>query len=156
MRRERGRRAPCGRHGLRVALLAAAGALAVACGSASPGTFRPAGTIATGAVGAGAAAPEPAGLAAESVAWPPFGANVHIVMPAWLPPDSGEVPAVITAKDFLLAFLYAEYQGNQDDRWAGYVSGNVLTALKSTLAAAGRDDRVIHRDRQFLAHEGNP
>src|SRR5439155_4596195 len=58
-------------------------------------------------------------LAAGDVA--PFGSNVHILMPAWLPADRGEVPAVITAKNFLLAFLYAEYKGNQDHRWAIYV-----------------------------------
>jgi len=41
---------------------------------------------------------------------------------------------VITVKDFLLAFLYAEYRGNQDDRWTGYVSGAPLAELKSNLA----------------------
>jgi hypothetical protein len=68
------------------------------------------------------------------VTWPPFGSNVHVVMPAWLPADRGEVPAVITAKNFLLAFLYAEYKGNQDHRWAIYVTGQVSGALASGLS----------------------
>jgi hypothetical protein len=55
-------------------------------------------------------------------------------MPGWLPADPGKVPAVIAAKDFLLAFLYAEYRGNQDDRWTGYASGPVLSALKANLS----------------------
>ena len=60
-------------------------------------------------------------------------------MPGWLPADPGEMPAVITAKDFRSAFLYAEYRGNQDDRWTDYASGDVLTGLKSTLGGAQRD-----------------
>ena len=55
-------------------------------------------------------------------------------MPRWLPADPGEVPAVIAAKNFLLAFLYAEYRGNQDDRWTGFASGAVLSALKANLS----------------------
>jgi hypothetical protein len=55
-------------------------------------------------------------------------------MPGWLPADPGKVSAVIAAKDFLLAFLYAEYRGNQDDRWTGYASGPVLSALKANLS----------------------
>ena len=55
-------------------------------------------------------------------------------MPGWLPADRGEAPAVVAAKNFLLAFLYAEYRGNQDDRWTKYVSGAVLGALKANLS----------------------
>jgi hypothetical protein len=135
MRREGAWRAMWGRRGLRAALVLVAGISLAACASASPGTFHPAGAAATGGAATGAANPEPSGLAAQSVAWPPFGADVRVEMPLWLPPDSREVPAVVAAKDFLLAFLYAEYRGNQDDRWTNYVSGNVLTALRSTLAA---------------------
>ncbi|HEY5351252.1 MAG TPA: hypothetical protein VIK57_02250, partial [Streptosporangiaceae bacterium] len=78
----------------------------------------------------------PAHRAAGPLNWPPFGGNVHIVMPGWLPgmTDPGQVPAVIAAKNFLLAFLYAEYRGNQDDRWTGYASGQVLSALKANLS----------------------
>jgi hypothetical protein len=121
------------------ALIIAAGLLAAGCGPGAPAAFRPA--------GAGAAAPAPASAgtrtgsaagpahrAAGPLARPPFGRNVRVVMPGWLPADSREVPAVIAAKNFLLAFLYAEYRGNQDDRWTGYVSGAVLGALKANLS----------------------
>jgi hypothetical protein len=124
-------------------LVIVAGLLAAGCGAAAPTAFRPAGAgTSTGAsTGAGASAtgraanPDvPAHRVTGPLEWPPFGSNVHIVMPGWLPADPGEVPAVIAAKDFLLAFLYAEYRGNQDDRWTGYASGQVLSALKANLS----------------------
>ena len=83
--------------------------------------------------GGGAAA----GAAAGPLAWPPFGRGVRIVMPGWLPRNGAEVPAVITAEDFLLAVLYAEYRGNQDDRWAGYVAGAARSTQRSILAQPG-------------------
>jgi hypothetical protein len=122
-------------------LALAAGLLAAGCGTAAPPAFRPAGQGTT--AGAGTAAGTagrtrnpagPAHRATGPVRWPPFGSNVRIVMPGWLPADPGEVPAVIAAKNFLLAFLYAEYRGNQDDRWTGYASGQVLGALKANLS----------------------
>jgi hypothetical protein len=103
--------------------------LLAGCGSPAPGTFHPSGRTAS-AAGAGHAGPSRNGLA-----WPPFGANVHIVMPGWRPADASEIPAVIAAQDFLLAFLYAEYRGNQDDRWTSYASGRVMSALRSNLQA---------------------
>ena len=118
-----------------MAVLAAASVLTAGCGPA-PGTFRPAGATAPGAAAGGPAGAH--GTARRSgpdvLAWPPFGADVHVVMPGWLPRARGERQPVIVAKDFLLAFLYAEYRGNQDDRWAGYVSGPVQSALESNLA----------------------
>jgi hypothetical protein len=114
------------------AVLASVTLLAAGCGSGEPATFHPAGVIASGAAGAGSAKSQPRGP--EGLEWPPFGRNVHIIMPEWLPTDSSQVPAVIAAKNFLLAYLYAEYRGNQDDRWTAYASGNVLTSLKTTLA----------------------
>lgn len=131
MRRELGRR---WRRRLTAALLAATGALVVACGTASPGTFHPGGTASAGAADPGGSGSAPSGRLAD-LAWPPFGGNVHIVMPGYLPAQSSEVPAAISAKDFLLAFLYAEYRGGQDDSWTSYVSGTALAGLKSTLAA---------------------
>ena len=120
------------------ALVATAGLLTAGC-SASPATFRPAGVSRPDGAGSpaspahdGASTPGPA--VAGPLAWPPFGRNVHIFMPGWLPADPGQVPAVVTAKNFLLAFLYAEYRGNQDDRWTRYVSGDVLSALKANLS----------------------
>ena len=117
---------------LRTALLTCMAALVAACGSASSGTFHPGGSA---VAGAGAPGPTPPGPArGNSLHWPPFGRDVHIVMPGWLPGDPHQVPAVLAAKNFLLAFLYAEYRGNQDDRWTKYVSPTVLSALKSGLA----------------------
>ena len=115
-----------------------AGGLLTGC-STSPTTFRPAGVTTPDGTGKPATPASPAphmtGQAAPgSLTWPPFGGNVHIFMPGWLPADRGEAPAVVAAKNFLLAFLYAEYRGNQDDRWTRYVSGNVLGALKANLS----------------------
>jgi hypothetical protein len=126
--------------------------LAAGCGAAAPSAFRPAGAAGadstgpdstgpdgtgspaarTGSTGAAGSAGQP--LRASGLEWPPFGRGVHIVMPGWLPADPGEVPAVIAAKNFLLGFLYAEYRGNQDDRWTGFASGEVLGALKANLS----------------------
>ena len=119
--------------------------LASGCGAGTAAAFRPAGAStgarASAGTGAGTGAggrtgnlASPAHRAAGPLNWPPFGGNVHIVMPGWLPADPGKVPAVIAAKNFLLAFLYAEYRGNQDDRWTGYASGQVLSALKANLS----------------------
>jgi hypothetical protein len=122
-------------------LVITGGLLATGCGAGTPAAFRPAGASAsagagpaTGTGGRSGNQASPAPRAAGPLNWPPFGGNVHIVMPGWLPADPGEMPAVIAAKDFLLAFLYAEYRGNQDDRWTGYASGQVLSALKANLS----------------------
>ena len=121
--------------GSRGALLAGVGALVAACGAAAPATFHPGGTNPAGASGAaGPSSSRLAQTASQQVTWPPFGRNVRIIMPAWLPADRSQIPAVITAKNFLLAFLYAEYRGNQDHRWAIYVAGRVSGALASSLS----------------------
>ena len=121
--------------GPRRALLAGVGALVAACGSPPAAAFHPGGANPAGAAGVtGPPSSRLAQTASHRVTWPPFGSNVHVVMPAWLPADRGEVPAVITAKNFLLAFLYAEYKGNQDRRWAIYVTGRVSGALASGLS----------------------
>jgi hypothetical protein len=115
-------------------LLAGAVALVAACGS-DPPTFHPGAVNPAGAAGVtGPSSSRLAQTASHRVTWPPFGGNVHVVMPAWLPADRGEIPAVITAKNFLLAFLYAEYKGNQDRRWAIYVTGPVSGALALDLS----------------------
>ena len=120
---------------LSVALLAAASGLAAGCGPA-PGTFRPAGATAPGATHGRPAGASGTGHRSgpEMLAWPPFGPDVHIMLPGSLPRARSQARAVIVAEDFLLAFLYAEYRGNQDDRWSGYVSGPVRGALESNLA----------------------
>jgi hypothetical protein len=104
--------------------------------STPPTTFRPAGVTTPDGTGspAGPAHHTADHAATGALNWPPFGGNVHIFMPGWLPADRGEAPAVVAAKNFLLAFLYAEYRGNQDDRWTRYVSGDVLGALKANLS----------------------
>jgi hypothetical protein len=121
--------------GLGVAVLAAASVLTAGC-AAAPGTFRPAGATAPGAAAGGP--PGASGTARRSgpnpLARPPFGPDVHIMLPSGLPPARRTARAVIAAEDFLLAFLYAEYRGNQDDRWSGYVSGPVRGALEANLA----------------------
>lgn len=123
------------RRGPRGTLLVIIGALAAGCGSAAPAAFHPEG--ANPAAPGGGPSPSSSQLvriSSDSLVWPPFGRNVHIIMPGWLPADTSEVPAVITAKNFLLAFLYAEYRGNHDHRWTAYVAGEVASALKSDLA----------------------
>ena len=45
---------------------------------------------------------------------PPFGKNVHIDMTTWLPANASLAQAVLTDKDYELAYLYAEYTGGQD------------------------------------------
>jgi hypothetical protein len=120
------------RRGLGAVLVVSTGLLAVACGSPSTPTFHPAGTSPASAP----ASPQAGQSAAGSVAMPPFGKNARIVMTSWLPARASEAPAVITAKNFLLAVLYADYTGGQDRRWRAYVSApNVRAGLSSTLAA---------------------
>jgi hypothetical protein len=100
------------------------------CGSPKPGTFHPAGTALSGNTFLPASPTSGAG----GLTWPPFGPGVHIVMPSRVPGTARANQAVTTAKDFLLAFLYAEYKGGRDQRWMSYVSGGgVLDGLKSTL-----------------------
>jgi len=116
-------------------LLTMGGLLVTGCGPGAPAAFRPAGAPARAPASGSTGSPAgPAHRAAGPLERPPFGGNVHIVMPGWLPADPGEVPAVIAAKNFLLAFLYAEYRGNQDDRWTGFVSGDVLSTLQANLS----------------------
>ncbi len=116
---------------LTAGLIITGGLLVAACGPGSPAAFRPAGVATPDSTRSLAGQAHRAAAAPER---PPLGSHVHIVMPGWLPADPGEVPAVLAAKDFLLAFLYAEYRGNQDDRWARFVSGPVLGALKANLS----------------------
>jgi hypothetical protein len=130
------------------ALLAAAGVLAAACGSAA----APASSLRTGSAPAsGAAAPavsrvsQPARPAAAAprpsagpLVMPPFGSNVKIIMTSWLPASAGEARAVVTAKDFLLAVLFAEYTGGLDNRWEKYVGSSlVLRGMTAVLSAPG-------------------
>jgi hypothetical protein len=43
---------------------------------------------------------------------------------------------VVTAKDFMLAVLYADYTGDRNHRWKSYISDQrVLSGMSATLAA---------------------
>jgi len=57
-------------------------------------------------------------------------------MTSWVPGDAAEVQAVITDKDYELAYLYAEYRGGQDQSWASYVSPMMQTAVQQSLKAS--------------------
>jgi hypothetical protein len=126
------------RRGLMAALLVSTGLLAVACGSpgaSSSSSFHPGGVSSTPASSA-ASASQAGQPGADSLVMPPFGKNARIVVPPWLPASASEARAVITAKNFLLAVLYADYTGGQDHRWKAYVSAaRVLSGLGATLAA---------------------
>jgi hypothetical protein len=120
------------------ALLVTTSVLAAACGaSAAPQTFHPAGATSTGA----ASTPAPSASSASgpgSLTWPPFGKNAHVAMTPWLPAQASEIPAVTTAKNFLLAVLYADYTGGQDHSWMSYAgSPKVRTGMAATLAQPG-------------------
>ena len=106
-----------------------------ACGSSgrggSSGTFNPSGSMA-GQASAAATATAPG-----SVTMPAFGKNVHIDLTSWQPSSASQAQAVLTDKDYELAFLYAEYTGGQDTAWTSYVSPTMQTEVQSTLSQAG-------------------
>jgi hypothetical protein len=72
-----------------------------------------------------------------SVTMPAFGKNVHIDLTSWQPSSASQARAVLTDKDYELAFLYAEYTGGQDTAWTSYVSSTMQTEVQSTLSQAG-------------------
>ena len=104
-----------------------------ACGSqsggGSSGTFQPSGSMAGQASAA-------ASGAAGSVTMPAFGKDVHIDLTTWAPSSAGQAQAVLTDKNYELAFLYAEYTGGQDTAWTSYVSSTMQTEAQSTLSQA--------------------
>jgi hypothetical protein len=104
-----------------------------ACGSqssgGSSGTFQPSGSM------AGQASAAASGTAG-SVTMPAFGRNVHIDLTTWAPSSASQAQAVLTDKNYELAFLYAEYTGGQDTAWTSYVSSTMQTEAQSTLSQA--------------------
>jgi hypothetical protein len=100
---------------------------------------RPAAAVFTPGAGAGSAAARPSasssgGTGADGFVMPPFGSNVQVHMTDWIPPSSAApVPAVVAAKNYLLAFYYAQYVGNKDGRWTAYVSGTAQPAIAKAL-----------------------
>jgi hypothetical protein len=123
------------RRALMAALLLGTGLLTAACGgSSSTSSFQPGGGNSTSAT----PPPTTSQASPDSLVMPPFGKNARIVMTSWVPASASEAPAVITAKNFLLAVLYADYTGGRDHRWQAYAgSSRVLTGMTSTLAAPG-------------------
>lgn len=120
--------------GLIGGLAAAAALVAVSgCSSSQPvATFTPGGGSSVAAAGQ----PSPAaGGSGASYVMPPFGKNVHIEMTSWLPANADEAQAVITDKDYELAYLYAEYKGGQDQSWVNYVSPAMQSAVRQALQA---------------------
>ena len=105
-----------------------------ACSSASPSAdmLTPAGgssaTVAGGQSSGG-------GVASVAYVMPPFGKNVHVEMTSWVPAGSAQARAVITDKDYELAYLYSEYRGGQDQGWANYVSPVMQSAVQQSLRA---------------------
>ncbi len=113
-----------------VALAALGFAALAACGSTKAQTFTPQG-------GGSTAVPSASGSGPGSLAMPPFGSNAHIDMTNWMPADPGQAQAVLTDKDYQLAYLYAEYTGGKDQRWTSYASTTMQPELTSALAAPG-------------------
>jgi hypothetical protein len=109
---------------LAVTGLLAAGILAAAgCASPPPPPFHPGGQVSATPQGTG------------SVTMPPFGKDAHVVMTGWLPGNASLARAVITDKDYELAYLYSEYTGGRDDSWASYVTDAMGEADRSALSA---------------------
>ena len=52
----------------------------------------------------------------------------------WLPKNADLAQAVITDKNYELAFLYAEYTGGQSQGWTSYVSNTMATEVQSVLS----------------------
>jgi hypothetical protein len=126
---------PVRRLALATVALAAAGLMS-ACSSPAAGTFQPA-AESSAASDPAASAGQAGGAGSTAFLMPPFGSDVHVVMPAWLPDTSSQVPAVVADKNFLLAFLYAEYRGNRDHRWTRYASGTARRELAANLRQPG-------------------
>ena len=129
----RGRQWPARPFAIGLSALVAAGAASLtACGTSAPATFHPAAS----ASAAGPATPVPSGGSPSDAGLIslPFGSDVHIVMPHFTPADAAQIPAVTTAKNFLLAFLYAEYRGGTDHRWLAYTAGLARSGLRESMS----------------------
>jgi hypothetical protein len=122
------------RNGCAAAALIGAALLAVtACGSGGTGTtatFHPEGSMPASAP----SAPDAPGGSGTSFVMPAFGKNVHVEMTNWLPSAASQAQAVLTDKDYELAYLYAEYTSGQDTSWTGYVSPTMQTEVQTALS----------------------
>jgi hypothetical protein len=124
------------RQALRAVLPIGALLLLSACGSSpAAGTFHPQGSGGTSTATPSATVSSGASdISSGGLAWPPFGASTHVVVPNWRTVDRAAAPAVKADEDFLLAVMYADYTGDRDHRWTAYASSTVRTGLASTLA----------------------
>jgi hypothetical protein len=130
------RRREATQRGLSGALLAGVVVLAGGCGTSAPQTFHPGnGGNASPTDAATTPATQRSATGPGGLTVPPFGRNAHVVMTRWRPPRPADRSAVLAAKDFLLAVLYADYTGGRDSRWQQYVSSpSVRAGLTSSLA----------------------
>src|SRR5215469_5227540 len=105
-----------------------------ACSSSSPtaSMLTPAGGSSANAANGQSSA---GGVAGVAYVMPPFGKNVHIEMTSWVPSSTTQAAAVITDKDYELAYLYSEYKGGQDQSWVSYVSSGMQSAVRQSLRA---------------------
>jgi hypothetical protein len=115
------------------ALLAATACAALvpltACSSQQPPAFNPGGPAS-----AAPATPMATSSGPGSVIMPPFGKNAHVIMTDWMPKDAGLARAVLTDKDYELAFLYAEYTGGKSQDWTAYVNHTMEVQVRALLA----------------------
>lgn len=110
-------------------LLTAAACLTLAaCGSPKPPVFAPAGSQSTSAT------PMATSSGPGSVIMPPFGKNTHIVMTRWRPKTAAMAKAVLTDKDYELAYLYAEYTGGGSQSWTSYVNPTMEAQVRQVLS----------------------
>jgi len=121
---------PAGARYLAVALAAMAVLALAGCGSSPPPPFNPGSPDSAAAATPLATQTVPAG-----VTMPPFGTNAHIAMAGWLPKSASLARAVLTDKDYQLAYLYAEYASGQSDDWASYVNSGLAPVLTNALSA---------------------
>ena len=110
-------------------LLTAAGCLTLAaCGSPKPPAFTPGGAQSTSAT------PMATSSGPGSVVMPPFGQNADIVLTSWLPKTAAMTRAVLTDKDYELAYLYAEYTGGESQSWTSYVDPTMEAQVRQVLS----------------------
>jgi hypothetical protein len=71
---------------------------------------------------------------ADSVVMPPFGKDAHVSMTGWLPKNAALASAVVTDKNYELAFLYAEFTGGQSQTWTSYVGATMEAQVRAILS----------------------
>jgi hypothetical protein len=100
-----------------------------ACSSPPPPAFNPGGPASTAP-----ATPMAQSSGPGSLIMPPFGKNAHVIMTSWMPKDARLAQAVLTDKDYELAFLYAEYTGGKAQDWTSYVSHTMEMQVRGVLS----------------------